>query len=272
MTNITQNLRREHQVVLAKLAEFEAALERHDVAAIRDGVRFLEEKLVPHRRKEEEALFPALGKHIGTEVGPVACMLEEHREEGDKLQELREALAQSSGAEGRARVAVAGQQILSHLRAHIQKEDNVLFPMVEGMLSEPEKREAQARMASIGSCCGECGEAPHAVAPPREAEAPEAYRDFLSRHPLLENAWQFAREAETDGPLDERTMRLVKLGVALGAGREDAVRPAVREARAAGITDDELCQIVAAVAGTIGLPSATAADAWIRESAEPVAP
>lgn len=152
MINITEILSREHQVVLRMLAEFADALERYDVPAIRRTIQFFDEQLVLHRRKEEEVLFPELGKHIGTAIGPIHCMLEEHAEEKKMLGVLREGIE----AGDTDRVLEAGRFIINFLQAHIYKEDNVLFPLAERMLTDAQKAEMKGAMNAIGACCPEC--------------------------------------------------------------------------------------------------------------------
>jgi 4-carboxymuconolactone decarboxylase len=94
---------------------------------------------------------------------------------------------------------------------------------------------------------------------------PEAYREFVRRYPKLGECWEAARQAEEDGPLDERTSRLVKLGVAIGAFREGAAHSAVRKALAAGASAAEVQHVIALAASIIGLPSSVAAFGWLRE-------
>jgi alkylhydroperoxidase/carboxymuconolactone decarboxylase family protein YurZ len=97
-------------------------------------------------------------------------------------------------------------------------------------------------------------------------KAPGAYRDFVERFVLLGQAWDRIGEAGKEGPLDERTQRLVKLAVAIGAQREGAVHASVRKALALGIGRDELEQVVALSAGTLGMPSVVAAYNWVKET------
>lgn len=156
MTNVTEILSREHQVVLGRLDALERALDAYDVNGLREALHFFDERLVLHRRKEEEVLFPALGAHIGTEVGPVACMLEEHRDEREKIETIRDALRDPSSTGARDRILAAGRYILELLRHHIQKEDRVLFPMAESVLSDEEKKAVKSGMDAIGYCCPEC--------------------------------------------------------------------------------------------------------------------
>jgi 4-carboxymuconolactone decarboxylase len=95
---------------------------------------------------------------------------------------------------------------------------------------------------------------------------PAAYNDFIQRYPNLEKAWDSIGRAGSDGPLDARTARLVKLGIAIGAMREGAVHSSVRKALATDIDPAALEQVVALAAGTMGLPSTVAVFTWVREA------
>ncbi len=97
-------------------------------------------------------------------------------------------------------------------------------------------------------------------------KAPKTFTEFAARFPKLIEGWEAIAEAGAQGPLDERTARLVKLGIAVGAMREGAVHASVRKARALGIPMEAVEQVVALAAGTIGLPGAVAAWSWARDS------
>jgi alkylhydroperoxidase/carboxymuconolactone decarboxylase family protein YurZ len=97
---------------------------------------------------------------------------------------------------------------------------------------------------------------------------PPTYTEFTSRFPKLNQAWDLIGQAGDEGPLDEKTRRLIKLGIAIGARREGAVHASVRKGLAQGLTREEMEQVVALAAGTVGLPSAVAAYTWIRDIAE----
>jgi alkylhydroperoxidase/carboxymuconolactone decarboxylase family protein YurZ len=94
---------------------------------------------------------------------------------------------------------------------------------------------------------------------------PEAYREFMARFPKLGKAWDLAGEAGSEGPLDAKTARLIKLAIAMGAMREGAVHSSVRKAIAAGATPDEIDQVTALCAGTMGFPSVVALYTWTRD-------
>lgn len=97
---------------------------------------------------------------------------------------------------------------------------------------------------------------------------PKAYRSFIDTYPKLGEAWERAREQEGSGPLDEKQRRLVKLAVAVGAMRQGAVHSGVRKARAAGVSEDEIRQVVALAATTLGFPSTVAVFTWVEEVLE----
>lgn len=96
-------------------------------------------------------------------------------------------------------------------------------------------------------------------------EPPKAHQSFVKRYPKLGRAWELAAEAGEEGPLDEKTVRLVKLAIAIGALREGAVHSSVRKAVAAGVSAEEIEQVVALGAGTLGFPSAVAAFCWTQD-------
>lgn len=91
---------------------------------------------------------------------------------------------------------------------------------------------------------------------------PKAYTRFVDRFPDLGKAWEQINQAGKDGPLSEREQRLLKLAVAVGAMREGAVRSSIRKATAMGISREEIEQVVALAAGTIGMPSTVAVHTW----------
>ena len=96
-------------------------------------------------------------------------------------------------------------------------------------------------------------------------DPPAAFQAFVAKYPKLGKAWELAHEAGDQGPLDARSARLVKLGIAIGAMREGAVHSAARKARAAGIAENEIDQVVALAAGTIGFPAAVAVHSWLQD-------
>jgi alkylhydroperoxidase/carboxymuconolactone decarboxylase family protein YurZ len=94
---------------------------------------------------------------------------------------------------------------------------------------------------------------------------PKTYQSFVKRYPKIGQAWEALAEAGRDGPLDAKTVRLVKLAVSIGALREGAVHAGVRKARSSGISREEIEQVIALAAGTLGLPATVAVYSWVQE-------
>ncbi len=101
-----------------------------------------------------------------------------------------------------------------------------------------------------------------------QSRPPGAHQAFVARFPRLGRAWELAGEEGTAGPLDDKTQRLVKLAIAIGAMREGAVHSGVRKAFDAGASLEEVEQVVALAATTIGFPSAVAVWTWTRDRAK----
>jgi len=102
--------------------------------------KFLGVALDIHFVQEEEALFPFLTEKIGPQ-GPVMVMEHEHDELRNSLQMLKQELMKE--ASDKEIVIGAASTILQVLREHIHKENQVLFPLAERMLTEEEWRKAQ---------------------------------------------------------------------------------------------------------------------------------
>ena len=94
---------------------------------------------------------------------------------------------------------------------------------------------------------------------------PEMYESFTRRYPKLKEAWEKIAEAGKDGPLDAKTIRLVKLAVAVGSLKEGAVHASIRKAAELNISREEIEQVISLAAGTIGLPSTVAVYSWAAD-------
>ncbi len=99
-------------------------------------------------------------------------------------------------------------------------------------------------------------------------EPPRKYTAFRNAFPKLGEAWDCIHQAEAVGPLDEKSSRLIKLAVAIGALKEGAVHASVRKALLAGVTPGEIYQVVALGASTLGMPSTVAAYTWVQDVLE----
>lgn len=96
---------------------------------------------------------------------------------------------------------------------------------------------------------------------------PSSIKQFEHDYPEIWRAFASLREAchEQGGPLDERTRRLVKLGLANASQHEGAVHSAARHALAPGVSPKEMLRVAILAITTIGWPSAYAAMTWIQD-------
>jgi alkylhydroperoxidase/carboxymuconolactone decarboxylase family protein YurZ len=96
---------------------------------------------------------------------------------------------------------------------------------------------------------------------------PPIVEELARTSPAVWEAYNRLGQAAAEaGPLDVKTERLVKLAIAVGAGREGAVHSHVRRGRGAGLTRDELRHVALLAITTIGWPAAVAALSWIEDA------
>ena len=67
------------------------------------------------------------------------------------------------------------------------------------------------------------------------------------------------------GPLDAKTLALIKIGICIGAGLESALRSHVRRAMQHGATPAEVEQAILLGMNTVGFPRTVAAWSWAQE-------
>jgi hemerythrin-like domain-containing protein len=159
----TRVLREEHGWILEvagaleRIVEAEALSGSLDTEAARKAVQFI--RLFAdacHHGKEEDLLFPALEEAgMSRAAGPIAVMLEEHRQGRAYARAMLGALdAIESGDETAARAFVdAAYGYVELIRGHIMKEDQVLFHMADQLVGA----EACRRLCDAydGVCTGE---------------------------------------------------------------------------------------------------------------------
>lgn len=139
----------EHEVALAALTRLEGAAEalrngepvESHFAIVREVHGLLCSAVRQHNEDEERALFPVLG-----EDAPLGPFLAEH----GTLWKLEEDLAASVDRGDRERVAHVALEIVDLLRTHIQRENDVLFPMARALLG-PEGLAIVARRLGLSA-------------------------------------------------------------------------------------------------------------------------
>lgn len=158
----TETLRHEHQIILLVLtgAETEARrgadLDLGKAAQMADFFRNFADKC--HHAKEEGYLFPTLVQRgMPQDEGPIAVMLSEHNQGRAHVRAIFEELEKA--APDRMAVADHLEAFVDLLRAHIGKEDNVLFPMADQLLTEQDQVRLEAEFERVET--EEIGEGVH---------------------------------------------------------------------------------------------------------------
>lgn len=140
MSKAIDDLRHEHEAILAALRILDSMAARIAAGGVTDPgditrfigfVREFADKC--HHGKEEDILFPALtGAGMPEQGGPVGVMLLEHAQGRKLIQAMEDA---GAGTPDYAKFSAAARAYSDMLRAHIEKENTVLFPMAERLLS-----------------------------------------------------------------------------------------------------------------------------------------
>ncbi len=95
---------------------------------------------------------------------------------------------------------------------------------------------------------------------------PHAYTDFRTTYPdVAARLDDLGEQTRLAGPLDSQAQHLVKLGIAVGALAEGAVRSHARQALDAGASPEAVRQVAVLAITTAGFPTAIAALGWIDE-------
>ena len=88
-----------------------------------------------HHQKEEHLLFPALeAAGLSPTSGPTAVLRDEH----ERSKFWRARLGQALRSRDRTRLSAAASGWLDATRAHVQKENQILFPLTRRLLSAAE--------------------------------------------------------------------------------------------------------------------------------------
>ncbi len=148
--NATDMLKHEHKIILKILA---AA--RREAQSIGDTGKINADKLDKildfcrvfidqcHHGKEEEYLFPKMQERgLPADTGPIPVMLHEHQGGRNTVKALNAALARARQGDAAAVEEVAADLLIldEHLRGHIDKENEVLFPMADQVFTPEDQQ------------------------------------------------------------------------------------------------------------------------------------
>ncbi|MFA7440996.1 MAG: hemerythrin domain-containing protein [Sphingomonadaceae bacterium] len=138
MSQATDILKHEHDAILLALKILEKIADEvsagkttaDNVSTFLDLLREFSDTC--HHGKEEDLLFPAMIEAgLPKEGGPVSVMLSEH-EEGRTL--IAAMAAATRPTMKPTEFSQAATAYIAHMRQHIDKENNVLFPMADQMV------------------------------------------------------------------------------------------------------------------------------------------
>ncbi len=99
---------------------------------------------------------------------------------------------------------------------------------------------------------------------------PRQYTDMARQHPELTGAYEaFGHAVAAAGPLDPKTIALIKLAISLGAGLEGAAHSHARKALASGWSREQLLHAAHLCAPTIGWPGMMRGRGWVLDVTDP---
>ncbi|MGQ9587918.1 MAG: hemerythrin domain-containing protein [Thermoplasmata archaeon] len=97
-----------------------------------------------HHSKEEKLLFEKMvARGIPRTSGPIAVMLREHDDGRSYVKRIAYLTEKSITPRTRSDLVEAGRGYFSLLSAHIDKEDNILYPMADEVLLEKDQEELE---------------------------------------------------------------------------------------------------------------------------------
>jgi iron-sulfur cluster repair protein YtfE (RIC family) len=154
----TQSIREafaaDHDRLDGLFAEFQR-LKRVDYPKAKENFKQFKNGLQRHIIWEEQILFPAFESRTGMrDTGPTAVMRAEHRQIGARLEALHDKVRRADPDSDREEEALV--EILSQ---HNLKEEMVLYPTMDRMMSEREVTAAFQAMEQLpkeayATCCG----------------------------------------------------------------------------------------------------------------------
>ena len=161
--HIIKTMVKEHEHILAMLDELQEITlqlsddDQNNSIVFMNRANELAVKIIgaePHHQREEQVLFPAI-EEVGIS-GPTQVMRMEHEVMREMKHDLKSE-TENIDVNWSVRVEKVSQLILelcSTLRQHIDKENNILYPMALQSITDVAKwEEMKVRCDEIGYCC-----------------------------------------------------------------------------------------------------------------------
>jgi hypothetical protein len=165
--HVINTMVREHEHILDMLEKLEkisfklSNCDQNSAMKFMDRVNELSIKIIgaePHHKREEEVLFPAMAENGYS--GPAECMKREHEIMRKIKQDLKDETEKSEEScccnwkNKKDKVSQLISELCRTLRAHIDKENNILYPMALQSITEDIKwEEMKIKCDEIGYCC-----------------------------------------------------------------------------------------------------------------------
>ena len=130
MNTISQFLTADHRRCDHFFAGAEAPV-KPDWASIQENFTQFHSALIHHFFMEEKVLFPAFEQVTGNTMGPTRMMRMEH----EQMLELCTRMAVAMGTQDETEYSGVAETLLILLQQHNIKEEQVLYPMSDQMLS-----------------------------------------------------------------------------------------------------------------------------------------
>ena len=151
---ISATFEQDHDRLDALFSTFQEQ-KRKDVSKAKEAFVAFKFGLQRHIVWEEDVLFPKWEENSGmAEGGPTQVMRTEHRMIGDCLEAIHQKVqAQDPESDGDE------QRLLDILKSHNMKEERILYPSIDQVISDQERAELYQAMKDIPeeryrTCCG----------------------------------------------------------------------------------------------------------------------
>lgn len=147
----TEDLKNEHRVIERMLGIVSRASDKLDSSQEVDPELFVDAADFfrnfadrCHHSKEERLLFEKMmARGMSGETGPIAVMLHEHEDGRAHVRKMAELSGKKLDRNARKELVEHVRAYVELLSAHIQKEDNILYPMADQLLSEADEQELE---------------------------------------------------------------------------------------------------------------------------------
>jgi iron-sulfur cluster repair protein YtfE (RIC family) len=111
------------------------------------ALRYIEQEVTQHNKKEEEALFPILERYV---EGPTRVMRADHKKLRKGFVRLRNCVDRVNKHRDSFSaihdLSIVSKNVVQLFVNHIHKENHILFPLVQQFLSKDEMREVARKM------------------------------------------------------------------------------------------------------------------------------